>query len=71
MPRSSTVPLACCLAYSAAFKAVCEVPIVNEVFAVGNASFRQRCGERYRELAAQAYLKLLAPQPQPADKAAG
>jgi ABC-type polysaccharide/polyol phosphate transport system ATPase subunit len=44
---------------------------VNEVFAVGDASFRQRCGERYRELAAQAYLKLLAPQPQPADKAGG
>ena len=99
------------LAYSVAFKAVCEVLILDEVFAVGDARFRGRCETRYRELAAQghtvvlvshdprpiqtfctrallldagrialegtgpdvvqAYLKLLAPEAQPADKTTG
>jgi len=71
MPRTSTIPPVSGLAYSAAFKAVCEVLILDEVFAVGDASFRQRCEERHCELAAHAYLKLLAPAALPADKAAG
>jgi len=70
MPVPSTIPPACRLAYSAAFKAVCEVLILDEVFAVGDASFRQRCEERHCELAAHAYLKLLAAAAQSADKAA-
>jgi ABC-type polysaccharide/polyol phosphate transport system ATPase subunit len=40
------------LAYSVAFKAVREILILDEVFAVGDASFRARCEERYRALSA-------------------
>jgi ABC-type polysaccharide/polyol phosphate transport system ATPase subunit len=47
------------------------VLILDEVFAVGDASFRQRCAEHYRELAAKVCINLLAPPAQPADKAAG
>jgi ABC-type polysaccharide/polyol phosphate transport system ATPase subunit len=38
------------LAYSVAFKAVREVLILDEIFAVGDASFRAKCEARYREL---------------------
>lgn len=38
------------LAYSVAFRAVREVLILDEVFAVGDAEFRERCFARYREL---------------------
>jgi len=41
------------LAYSVAFHAVREVLILDEVFAVGDAGFRLRCEERYRQLAAE------------------
>jgi ABC-2 type transport system ATP-binding protein len=47
------------LAYSVAFKAVCEVLIIDEIFAVGDASFRQRCEDRYRDLAAQGHTVVL------------
>lgn len=40
------------LAYAVAFHAVREVLVLDEIFAVGDAGFRERCEERYRELAA-------------------
>ena len=40
------------LAYAVAFKAVREILILDEIFAVGDASFRARCEERYRALRA-------------------
>jgi ABC-type polysaccharide/polyol phosphate transport system ATPase subunit len=39
------------LAYAVAFHAVREVLLLDEIFAVGDAGFRQRCEARYRELA--------------------
>jgi len=41
------------LAYAVAFRAVREVLVLDEVFAVGDAGFRQRCEERYRALRAE------------------
>jgi ABC-type polysaccharide/polyol phosphate transport system ATPase subunit len=38
------------LAYAVAFKAVREVLVLDEVYAVGDARFKQRCEERYRQL---------------------
>lgn len=38
------------LAYAVAFTAVREILVLDEVFAVGDAGFRARCEERYREL---------------------
>jgi ABC-2 type transport system ATP-binding protein len=38
------------LAYSVAFRAVRQVLILDEIFAVGDAAFRERCEQRYREL---------------------
>jgi ABC-2 type transport system ATP-binding protein len=40
------------LAYSVAFHAVREVLILDEIFAVGDAGFKERCYKRYRELRA-------------------
>jgi lipopolysaccharide transport system ATP-binding protein len=40
------------LGYSVAFKAVREVLVLDEVFAVGDAGFRARCEQRYWELRA-------------------
>jgi ABC-type polysaccharide/polyol phosphate transport system ATPase subunit len=40
------------LAFSVAFKTVREILIVDEIFAVGDAQFRERCQERYLELKA-------------------
>src|SRR5438874_4321170 len=40
------------LAYSVAFKAVREVLVLDEIFAVGDAGFKARCEERYRQLRA-------------------
>jgi len=40
------------LAYSIAFKAVRDVLILDEIFAVGDAAFQERCKERYRQLKA-------------------
>ncbi len=40
------------LGYAIAFKAVREVLILDEIFAVGDAGFKARCEERYRELRA-------------------
>lgn len=41
------------LAYAVAFRAVRDVLILDEVFAVGDANFRDRCEARYRELVRQ------------------
>ena len=38
------------LGYAVAFKAVREVLVLDEIFAVGDAGFRARCEGRYREL---------------------
>ena len=38
------------LAYAVAFAAVREVLVLDEIFAVGDAGFRARCEERYRQL---------------------
>ena len=38
------------LAFAIAFRAVREVLLLDEIFAVGDASFRERCEARYKEL---------------------
>ncbi|HSC25948.1 MAG TPA: ATP-binding cassette domain-containing protein [Vicinamibacterales bacterium] len=38
------------LAYAVAFRAVREVLILDEIFAVGDAGFKERCQARYRDL---------------------
>ena len=38
------------LAYAVAFRAVREVLILDEIFAVGDAGFKERCQARYREM---------------------
>jgi ABC-type polysaccharide/polyol phosphate transport system ATPase subunit len=38
------------LAYSVAFRAVREILVLDEIFAVGDAGFRLRCEERYQQL---------------------
>jgi ABC-type polysaccharide/polyol phosphate transport system ATPase subunit len=38
------------LAYAVAFRAVREVLVLDEIFAVGDAGFRARCEQRYRQL---------------------
>ncbi len=43
------------LAYSVAFKAVREILILDEIFAVGDAGFRDKCLRRYADLKAQGH----------------
>jgi len=47
------------LAYAVAFKAVREVLVLDEIFAVGDLGFRARCEARYRELRAAGHSVLL------------
>lgn len=47
------------LAYAVAFRAVREVLILDEIFAVGDAGFKERCQDRYRELHASGRSMLL------------
>lgn len=47
------------LAYSIAFKATREILIIDEIFAVGDAGFRVRCEERYRELSAAGHTVII------------
>jgi ABC-type polysaccharide/polyol phosphate transport system ATPase subunit len=47
------------LAYAVAFRAVREVLVLDEVFAVGDAGFRAKCEARYRELHADGHTVLL------------
>jgi ABC-type polysaccharide/polyol phosphate transport system ATPase subunit len=43
------------LSYAVAFRAVREVLILDEIFAVGDAGFRTRCEERYLRLIREGY----------------
>jgi ABC-type polysaccharide/polyol phosphate transport system ATPase subunit len=43
------------LAYAVAFRAVREVLVLDEIFAVGDAGFKARCEERYRKLHAEGH----------------
>ena len=47
------------LAYSVAFHAVREILVLDEIFAVGDAEFRERCEARYRELSARGHTVLI------------
>jgi ABC-type polysaccharide/polyol phosphate transport system ATPase subunit len=47
------------LAYAVAFKAVREVLVLDEVYAVGDARFKARCEERYRQLKADGHTVVL------------
>lgn len=47
------------LAFSIAFRTVREILIVDEVFAVGDAQFTERCEERYRQLHAAGHTIVL------------
>jgi ABC-type polysaccharide/polyol phosphate transport system ATPase subunit len=47
------------LAYAVAFRAVREVLILDEIFAVGDAGFKERCQERYAELQRRGHSILL------------
>ena len=47
------------LAYSVAFRAVRDVLILDEIFAVGDVGFKERCQERYRGLHAAGHSMLL------------
>lgn len=47
------------LAYAVAFRAVRDVLILDEIFAVGDAGFKERCQGRYRELHASGRSMLL------------
>jgi ABC-type polysaccharide/polyol phosphate transport system ATPase subunit len=47
------------LAYAVAFRAVRDVLILDEIFAVGDAEFKERCQRRYDELHAAGHAMLL------------
>jgi ABC-type polysaccharide/polyol phosphate transport system ATPase subunit len=47
------------LAYAVAFRAVRDVLVLDEIFAVGDAGFKARCEARYRELHAAGHTMLL------------
>jgi ABC-2 type transport system ATP-binding protein len=47
------------LGYAIAFKAVREVLVMDEILAVGDAGFRQRCEHRYRELRAKGHTAII------------
>jgi ABC-type polysaccharide/polyol phosphate transport system ATPase subunit len=47
------------LAYAVAFRAVRQVLILDEIFAVGDAGFKERCQDRYRALHRQGHSMLL------------
>jgi ABC-type polysaccharide/polyol phosphate transport system ATPase subunit len=47
------------LAYAVAFRAVRDVLILDEVFAVGDFGFRQACHQRFRELHARGHSMIL------------
>jgi ABC-type polysaccharide/polyol phosphate transport system ATPase subunit len=47
------------LAYAVAFKAVSDVLVLDEVYAVGDARFRARCTERHRQLKAAGHTVVL------------
>jgi ABC-2 type transport system ATP-binding protein len=57
--RHYSTGMAARLAYSVAFRAVRGALIMDEIFAVGDAGFRERCYARYRELHAAGHPMLL------------
>jgi ABC-2 type transport system ATP-binding protein len=47
------------LGYAVAFKAVREVLVLDEIFAVGDAGFRARCEQRFAELRASGHTAII------------
>ena len=47
------------LAYAVAFRAVREVLVLDEIFAVGDGAFKTRCEDRYRQLHASGHTVVL------------
>jgi ABC-type polysaccharide/polyol phosphate transport system ATPase subunit len=47
------------LAYAVAFNAVTDILLLDEIFAVGDAGFKARCEERYRQLLAAGHTVVL------------
>jgi ABC-type polysaccharide/polyol phosphate transport system ATPase subunit len=47
------------LAYAVGFRAVREVLVIDEIFAVGDAGFKARCEARYRELSSSGHTTLM------------
>jgi ABC-type polysaccharide/polyol phosphate transport system ATPase subunit len=47
------------LGYAVAFKAVREVLVLDEIFAVGDAGFKARCERRYRELRSKGHSAII------------
>jgi ABC-type polysaccharide/polyol phosphate transport system ATPase subunit len=47
------------LAYAIAFRAVRDVLVLDEIFAVGDVGFKARCMERYQQLHAQGHTVLI------------
>jgi ABC-2 type transport system ATP-binding protein len=47
------------LGYAVAFRAVREVLVLDEIFAVGDAGFRSKCEARYRELRAAGHTAII------------
>jgi ABC-type polysaccharide/polyol phosphate transport system ATPase subunit len=47
------------LAYAVAFRAVRDVLVLDEIFAVGDAGFKARCQERYEHLHAQGHTVII------------
>jgi ABC-type polysaccharide/polyol phosphate transport system ATPase subunit len=47
------------LAYAIAFRAVREILLLDEIFAVGDGAFQARCQQRYRELSAAGHTMIL------------
>jgi ABC-2 type transport system ATP-binding protein len=47
------------LGYAVAFKAVRDVLVLDEIFAVGDAGFKARCERRYRELRAAGHSAII------------
>jgi ABC-type polysaccharide/polyol phosphate transport system ATPase subunit len=57
--RHYSTGMAARLAYAVAFRAVRDVLLLDEIFAVGDAGFTRRCQDRYRELHAQGHTVVL------------
>ena len=53
------------LAYAIGFRAVREVLVLDEIFAVGDAGFRARCEQRYRELHSRGHTVILVSHAEP------
>jgi len=47
------------LAYAVAFRAVRDVLVIDEIFAVGDAGFKERCEKRYLELSAAGHSTII------------